>query len=589
MKVNPTERGFTFLELILSIGLLALVFAAVYASYSSILDSLANAEMRTLATSVLNRQIEIIRNMPYEDVGLLGGAPAGIIPPEQNVQVGAVNFTVETVIRNIDDPYDGTVDGDPADTAPADYKLVEVTVRCPPPQCFRFMPLTTTARVSPKALESETEEGSLFITVLNASGLPVENTTVHVANASVTPAIDLTDTTDNLGILKLIGIPTSTERYAIDVGKAGYSREQTYLPGEPANPNPVKPHATVLPKTVTRVSFAIDRTSSVTVESKDLFCTPIGNVDFTMDGTKLIGINPDILKFSTSSETGAQGTHPFLNIEWDSYNLPMTEAAYDVEGTIPLEPLAVNPAGSYTFGFVLTPTDANSLLVTVKDATTGAPLSGATVTLSLGASSETERTGRRELAHTDWSGNQYANQSGGIEADAFPGELRLRLEGGVYPTSTTHTLESLSFDVGGENSTFFTLSWAPASQPALTTLQFQLASNNDNSTWNFTGPDGTSLTYYTVSGSAIHASMNNKRYLRYKVFMQTQDENATPRVEDAKVEFYGPCVPLAQVVFQNLALGDYTLTVTAQGYEDSSRVVSVVGPWQQEEVLMVPL
>jgi len=39
------------------------------------------------------------------------------------------SFNVETIIRNIDDPFDGTIGGDPNDTSPSDYKLAEIEMQ----------------------------------------------------------------------------------------------------------------------------------------------------------------------------------------------------------------------------------------------------------------------------------------------------------------------------------------------------------------------------------------------------------------------------------------------------------------------------
>src|SRR4029079_12929408 len=99
---------------------------------------------------------------------------------------------------------------------------------------------------------------------------------------------NLTDTTNNEGLLQLVGIPTSTQGYQITVSKPGYSTERTYQLGDAANPNPLKPHSTITAGAVTSVSFAIDRLSPLTVYSSDVVCTPVGGRPFSMTGAKLI-------------------------------------------------------------------------------------------------------------------------------------------------------------------------------------------------------------------------------------------------------------------------------------------------------------
>jgi hypothetical protein len=67
-------------------------------------------------------------------------------------------------------------------------------------------------------------------------------------------------------------------------------------------------------------------------------------------------------------------------------------------------------------------------------------------------------------------------------------------------------------------------------------VRFQVASNNDNSTWNFIGPDGTGTSYYTESGTQLHSSHNGHRYIRYKAYLKTTDTSYTPTVHDVSIE-----------------------------------------------------
>ncbi|MEK7110930.1 MAG: hypothetical protein AAB867_03685, partial [Patescibacteria group bacterium] len=183
----------------------------------SVLDAIVNVELRASASSVLNQEIETIRNLPYGSVGTVGGIPAGLIPPQRSATYGARTFFLTTTVRNIDDPFDGTLGGSPNDTAPADYKLVSLEISCP--TCHRFVPLFFTTTVSPKNLESASSDGSLFINVFNADGVGVSGASVRIVNASVTPSIDLTDVTNASGVLQLVGVPTSTQSYSIDISK----------------------------------------------------------------------------------------------------------------------------------------------------------------------------------------------------------------------------------------------------------------------------------------------------------------------------------------------------------------------------------
>jgi hypothetical protein len=566
-----TRRGTSLIDLLISIAIIAILFGGIYLVYFSLVTAIANISVRTAATSAIQAEMETIRNLPYASVGTVGGVPAGIIPQSQVVAVGQYTFALNTTIRNIDDPFDGTLNGTPQDTSPLDYKEVAVQATCP--FCSNYVAVTVTTTVAPKNLESAPTNGSLFLYAVDANGNPVSGATMQVTNASVTPSINLTDTTNASGVLELVGVPTSTEDYHIVATKAGYSTDQTYPPGAPANPNPLKPDATVLAQSVTSVTFAIDRVSTVSVVSSDNRCAPVASVPFAMQGAKLIGTNPSVFKLATTSATGAGGTITMSNVEWDSYTFALNGGVNDLAGTIPLNPLIVNPNTSSTFRLVVQPAADPSLLVTVLDTATGAGIPGADVTLTKSGFSASLTTNHAFIMQSDWSGGQYSSQSGGVSA---AGELTLLANAsGTYNTNTNDWLASNTFDLGGQNSTLYGLSWSPASEPAGTSAEFQLAANNDDATWNYVGPDGTAGSYFTVSSSSIPASLSGNRYLRYKVFLNTNVTSTSPSVSYVSIEFTADCVPPAQALFTNLAQGAFTADVTAPNYYEASTTVAV--------------
>jgi len=574
MKIE--RKGLSLIEVIIAIGLISLLFGAIYASYVSILDVVTNSGVRTEAATIASNQIEIIRNLPYDQVGTQGGVPSGILPQVQVVtSTNGFTFTLNISVRNIDDPFDGTLGGSPNDTSPNDYKLAELSIRCT--SCARSVPLVMTTTVAPKNLESGSSDGSLFVNVLDASGQPVSTATVQIVNASVTPSINLTDTTNANGVLQLIGTPTSTLGYAITVTKAGYSSEKTYIIGSPENPEPTSQytHASVAAQTLSSKTFFIDKLSTTTFKTVDALCYPVGDRAFSLEGQKTIGNN--VLKFSSSSTTNSSGEKVWGGLEWDTYTTELSGSGYDLLGTIPFSTtFTVNPNTSMDFSFVLSTTSPNSLLVTVQNSSTGAGIASATIALTRSGFSETKKTARAFLSETNWAAGNFEGQDGGVDTTSVPGTLRLMVNASsLYPTGVTSWLTSNAFDIGSSTGNFYNLTWQPTSQPAGGSMSFQLASNNDNATWNFIGPDGTTGTYYASSGEAIYSGHLNHRYVKYKAYLSTTDELVTPTLSEVQIEFYGACVPSAQALFQDLSSGSYTASVSAPGYTTASTSIAV--------------
>jgi len=180
-------------------------------------------------------------------------------------------------------------------------------------------------------------------------------------------------------------------------------------------------------------------------------------------------------------------------------------------------------------------------------------------------------------------------QDGGIDPELVPGRITLLAQGGTYSTSTESWLISNTLDVGSSTTSFFSLSWNPSSQPANTSLQFQIATNNDNTTWNFIGPDGTGNTFYASSGGTLHASHAGTRYMRYKVFMRTFDENTTPLLDDIVFEFRSACVPRAHALFGGLSSLTYDIDVAFTGFAPASSTITLGGGFEEVVIDLDPL
>ncbi len=590
------QSGFTLVEVVVGAAIFLLVALGTYQAFLYAMQVAQSSQNKVTAIALLNEQMEIVRNLAFENVGVQGSIPNGSLQHIQTLTRDNIDFTVTTIVRNIDDPFDGEIGSTTNDLSPADYRLAEFTVDCV--LCTGFAPLTFTTYVGPRGLETASANGALFVLVFDAFGQPVQGADVHIENNQVIPPIVIDDTTDNEGFLKIIDVPPGVNAYEISVSKPGYSSDQSYTVGDVANPNPLHPHTTVLMQQLTQTSFSIDKTSKIEIKSMTELCTPVGGIDFTITGSKLIGTVPDVTKFSNAYSTDGSGVHKINDVEWDTYSLGFTDLGYNLVGTIPTMPFSINPDAAQDLSLIVTPWDPRVLLVTVKDTATLLPISDVTVRLQDGGYDTTLETGKGYLRQTDWSGGdgqdlytnatQYFSDDGSIDTLTPAGEIRLMNAFGVYNTSGE--LISSTFDTG-TTSNFHQILWEPQAQPPLVgdpNVRFQVATNNDNATWNFLGPDGTSGTYYDLTNQDIHSGHDGDRYLRYKVFLQTADTAWTPVVSDVAFTFTSSCTPPGQVSFVNLNAGTYTLTVSKTGYQDDVSQVDVASNSQQVEVLLEP-
>ncbi len=583
-------------ELLVGVAVFTVISLSVYNAYTSIFNSVYLSRARLDAVDLINEQLEIVRNLPYSDVGVQGGIPNGVMLHSQTLNRGQSVFEVTTTVRNIDDPFDGILGEIPNDLSPADFKLVEIEINCS--SCKNYTPVRVTTRVAPKNLETASTNGALFIKVFDANGNPVESANVHIDNNLVNPPIVIDDVTNNAGLLQIVDAPPGVNAYEITVTKSGYSTDKTYI-ASVGNPNPVKPPATVALQQVTQLSFVIDKVSSLSVSSVTQTCIPIGSIDFNLKGGKLIGTTPDILKYDSDKVTSGAGVLSVSNLEWDSYAFILTDTLFDLIGVNPISPINLLPDSNQDLQLVVAPKDPRTILIMVKDNVTSLPLSGVLVTISKsGFTPVSSVTGQGFINQSDWSGGsgqatttdftKYFSSNGNVDTSNPVGDIILANVMGEHVSSAI--LESSSFDTGSP-SNFQTIQWTPTDQPPQTgtpNIRFQVATNNDGGSWNFAGPDNTSGTYYTLSDQNINAGNNGNQYFRYKIFLDTQSTSSTPNISDVSFTFTSLCTPPGQVYFSGLPSGTYDINFSKSGYVDQDIVVNINSDWQSQEVAMLP-
>jgi hypothetical protein len=584
-KKNKKDiRGFSIIEIIVSISIFLIYAVGIYGGIQFIFKVVYQSRIRIIETALLNEQIETIRNIPFSDIGIISGSPAGVLERVVTVNRNGIDFIITRSIRNVDDPYDGVVGGVPNDTAPADYKNITVEVICQ--SCAQFVPLEMDTIIGPKYLEGDPTHGALFVRVFDADVNPVVGATVHVVATSTNPQYDFEDTTDNDGYLRVVDLASGVQAFHITVSKDGYITDQTYVPSVDI-PNPVKLPASVIEQDVTEISFEIDEASQFDIVTQDEHCIATAAVGINILGSKLMGTEPDVYKIDEDIITGVDGTYSLSNVLWDIYMFD--PVGYDVLGTIPGQSISIVPGSITPVQVILGPNTVNSLLVHVTDSGNGQSLSDASVRIIGTGYDETKTTGVGHVRQTDWSGGdgqnlfvndtQYFSDDGNIDTLNPVGDIKLKNILGVY--SQEGVFESSIFDLGVE-ANVVQIIWEPLAQEqelGEDALLFQLAVSNTTTpaTWDFLGPDGTNATYYDDEHLAIGDSSDGYRYIKYKAFLHSDITSSTPILSDVAISYTTECTPPGQAYFGNLTSEEYSVEVTRSGYQNLIGNVEVNG------------
>lgn len=419
---RSNKQGFTLVESLVGLGVLGIFFTIFALTIQQILINVASSRIRSVAHTLAQSKMELVRNLPYEDIGTIGGIPPGSIQETESVTINNQAFEVHTSVIYIDDPFDGTV---PTDLINTDYKRVRVEINWGGIYPSR-VPVTFVTNIAPKGVESIVGGGTLLVQVFNAQGNPISNATVHIDNTSVTPQVHLQTLTNANGLVVIPGAPACTTCYQIRATKAGYSTDKTYSTNEVANP--LQPHATVLEGKLTQLSFAIDQVSTIIVNSLGSRASgfpPISNVFFTVRGSKIIGYTTSddpVHKYTSLQNTGG-GTVSVSGLEWDTYTLDFSSSAHVLAGSNPFIPVPLLPATNTTIAISALPKGNTSLLVAVKN-NSNEPQASASVqlsnqTLTYDVSNTTGSTGSADYGQTFFGNVPLGNLNLKINAAGY--------------------------------------------------------------------------------------------------------------------------------------------------------------------------
>ena len=389
-----SQRGTSLIEALLGLAILLILFHSLASLMITAYDLLGNTRTRTTARYLANERIEEIRNLPYDNIGVLGGIPPGDLPQLQTYDRNGLTYTVRTAVVFIDDAFDNFA---PADPYPTDYKRARVDVSW----TGRFVAGESITMITDVASDEITSGGTLSILVFDANALPVPQASVNIINNDAVPAINLNLLTNDEGRIVLPGAPPCDNNcYEITVTKAGYNSDRTYGADEVANPD--KEHRNIADGALTEISFSIDLLATIHFSSyKDRTFNYISHGYKTFDlksgkiGTDTLG--DPVYSHDQWHQTDASGNLTLPNMPYGNYYLALPGGdTWDLAGTVPLRPIYIVPGLTNDVKFTVTPNQAFTLLLTVTNASDSAIASASANLTGPGGYNQTRYTGEQD-------------------------------------------------------------------------------------------------------------------------------------------------------------------------------------------------
>lgn len=259
------NSGLTLIESLIGIALLLIVFISIFVLIQLGIKLTSQSKARISATALANQKLELARNLPYNEVGTVGGIPAGSIVESEIIVRNNIAYTVKTTVVYVDDPFDNTFPDDPLAW---DYKTIRVKVSWSE---FLGGEIFFQTDIAPKGVETTSGGGIISILVFDANGQLVPRADIQIENQEVIPPISANYETDDQGRLFVPGAPACNDCYKITATKNGYNSERTYAIGEEirgqtmAEPN--KPFLSIIEGQLSEISFSIDQLASKIVQT----------------------------------------------------------------------------------------------------------------------------------------------------------------------------------------------------------------------------------------------------------------------------------------------------------------------------------
>lgn len=395
--------GFTLIEAAAFLFVFSVITMTFYQLYAVGSRHMLDAKRRLGATALANQRLEIVRGMPYTDIGTKTpdgaggwdyGIPAGEILEDEMVSSSGGMFSVHTFVQYADDPYDGEAGG--TDPIPTDYKRVRIDVSWGEDATDTFRTVMVAATFAQDGVEQADGTGVLSVNVLDKAGVGVPQANVHIENA--TTGTNLTAQTGNDGNLILPGASPSGQEYEITVSKSGYYGAHTYEPAPLTTFDPIDEHAAVVAGDVNPFSIVMDLDADLLIRTVDPFGDPISGIGFTLVGGRRVAEDytkpaepVDVFGFSENAVTDGDGEVSYTDQSYGRYLLTLdaaAKAAYELLRSDQFaEPdtdfIDVEPGESREAEVILLDSTLESVLFLVTDdAATPVALEGASVRLT---------------------------------------------------------------------------------------------------------------------------------------------------------------------------------------------------------------
>jgi hypothetical protein len=410
MKNKFYQAGYGLIEILIALSVLLIATTSLIPAFVLSAETSKRNETRTIAYNIAQEEIEKIKNLPYDDVGLINGNPPGVLEPDVDKKVAGLPVHIKIRIRWVDDESDDVA---PADSDPRDYKKVTVWVTWQ--TLLQKNTLSLSTIISRQSKEQIALGGNILVTVKRLNGDPIEDAKVEITTG---PSAPITDWSDEKGecFFPMLKESESEGDYTVTVSK----------PGLIAQSNLSTQTTTVKNGEIRYLEFIMEPPGQLIVKLVD----PLGEIIEKPSKIKLV--HPDAGTLNFNEKRGYFVINDIFPGTWEIYP---HAASYES----PEEPTIVTITSLYTTEIEITlkPKPQGELHLEVYDNATKEPVPNAKVVIT--------------NLQTQDSIEAETNVQGILETQLEVGEYQLEI------TKTGYLTFIQSFTIKESGNTFLTI------------------------------------------------------------------------------------------------------------------------------------
>ena len=265
-KVKSNNTGFSLVEVIVVSAIMVLIFGGLFVAFDYSLKIINISRAKLTAISIANSRMEYFRSLPYDNVGVLSGFPAGTIPQNGTTTLNNIKFSERVRVDYVDDPADGQVTATTTDrnNISTDYKRVRLeyswNINGIPGEIFMV------SNIIPRSIETNVGGGTVRINVIDENSQLLPGASVRIFNTA--NGYNVTSISD-VGGSAIFSVPANNNYQAqvngTIAGKA-YSTDQTHV-ATTSNPNPLVSAFSVLEAGISTLTFKIGELSDLNIKT----------------------------------------------------------------------------------------------------------------------------------------------------------------------------------------------------------------------------------------------------------------------------------------------------------------------------------